>query len=161
MVKKIIYDTSIYESNEDMKIFYQVKNPAIAIDLILERRFKELSIDPRERKFVNQILSKEFEKDITNLTDYDKKHLHRIRRKIRKGEKIRKYSNLSYAFFGMENNRMTLKIPNKNNGCLQPWLFNCCKCPLLELQPNSEGQCICLYQKRLQFKKGLLNNELE
>jgi hypothetical protein len=156
-----LYDTTLYESPEDNKILEQVKNPIVAIDLILERRFKAAEesgvLLSRERKDLDKLLNSEFKEDTETLSDYDKRHLKRVRKKIRKGERIIKYPNLLQV--PQQKPPNGLKWPDRTKGCENPRLSDCFKCGYTELQPNSEGQVICLYQKRLRHKEKLMEIE--
>ena len=102
--KITIFDTSVYENEKEDwdRIFKQTKNPAIAIDLILERRFAQAKQDgkltPKEEKRINQLLNREFKKDESNLPDKQKKKVEKIKRKLRKGEKVHRYPNLMEYF---------------------------------------------------------------
>jgi hypothetical protein len=97
-----IYDTSLYETAEDMKIMNQVKDPALALDFILERRFAQAvaddRLDEKEKQQIHTLLNKEFTKDTDHLPEPQKKKVQKIKRKLRKqGAKIR-YPNLGSYF---------------------------------------------------------------
>jgi hypothetical protein len=156
-----LYDTTPYESSEDDKILEQIKNPIIAIDLILERRFKaaeeEGNLSSKERKSLDKFLNSEFQGDTETLDDYDKRHLKKIRKKIRKGERITRYPNLSQI--PSQKSPEGLRWPDRTKGCENYKLSDCFKCGYTELQPNSNGQVLCLYQKRLRHKEKLMEME--
>lgn len=101
--KVTILNTDLYEnSKEEEKILTQTKHPALALDLILEMRLQKAIQDEKlssqEKRKVKDIMNKKFNEDEITLPEAKRKQIEKIKRKLRKGEPVRKYPNLKEYF---------------------------------------------------------------
>lgn len=99
----IIIDSSVYENEvAEKRILEQTQNPAVAIDLILQKRigeaFRNEDVPTPIKTHLTKLVNTELTKDTKNMPDKVKQKVKKIARKLKIGDKVYKYPTLEAYF---------------------------------------------------------------